>query len=121
MKYFLIYFFALIMLGGAAYHLIAPEFYDSITPNFVELQLANITAFIVEAFVGILLLIPRTRRFGAICFTLLMLAFLPIHIWDLTRDEPAVGSTTNAWIRLAIQFLLIAGGYWFVKRLKKSA
>lgn len=107
------------MLGGAVYHMVAPEFYDSIIPDFIQLKVANIAAFIVEGVVGALLLIPRYRRIGAIFFTLLMLAFLPIHIWDLTRETPAVGSTLNAWIRLLIQFLLIAGGYWLQSRLKK--
>jgi uncharacterized membrane protein len=40
---------------------------------------------------------------------LLMIAFLPLHIVDVFKDNPAIGSTTLAYIRLPIQFILI---YW---------
>lgn len=44
-----------------------------------------------------------------------MIVFLPIHIWDVTKEIPAIGSKTAAGIRLGIQFLLIAAGWWIYK------
>jgi hypothetical protein len=38
---------------------------------------------------------------------ILLVLLLPIHIWDLTRKKPAIGSKKLAIIRIPIQFLLI--------------
>lgn len=105
------------MLLGALFHLISPNFYAEITPDFVSLELANIVSAIVEGLIGIALILPKYRKFGALGFTLLTLAFLPIHIWDLTKEVPAVGTKTMAIIRLGIQFLLIFGGWRLFRKL----
>ena len=43
-----------------------------------------------------------------------MLLLLPLHIIDLFRDKPVIGSMTAAIIRIPIQFLLIFLA-WFGK------
>lgn len=120
MKIVLTFLFALILISGAVFHIIAPAFYAPMTPDFVSLEVANITAAIVEGTVGILLLIPRYRKLGALGFFLLMLAFLPIHIWDWTKDVPAVGSKTAAVVRLVVQVVLIYGGWWLFRKSQHS-
>lgn len=116
MKIFLTFLFALILLSGAVFHIISPSFYGPITPDFVSLEFANIVSAIVEGSIGIALLIPRYRKIGALGFFLLMLAFLPIHIWDWMKDVPAVGSKTAAVVRLVIQVVLIYGGWWLFRK-----
>jgi hypothetical protein len=44
-----------------------------------------------------------------------MIIFLPLHVWDVFRDKPAIGSHQIALIRLPIQFLLIFIG-WFISK-----
>lgn len=116
MKHFVTYLFAFILLAGGLFHIISPAFYEPITPDFVSLEFANVAAAIVEGSIGLALLIPRYRKFGALGFTLLMVAFLPIHIWDATKEVPAVGSTAIAVVRLMIQCGLIYGGWWLFKK-----
>lgn len=116
MKIILPYLFALILLASAVGHIVKPEFYGQMIPSFLPETLVNILAAIAEVVVGLALIIPRFRNLGGLSFMLLMLAFLPVHIWDLTREEPAVGSHTAAAIRLLIQGLLIYAGYWIWKR-----
>jgi len=116
MKKILPFLFAFILLAGGVFHIITPDFYEAITPDFVPLSFANIISAIVEIAIGIALLLPKYRKVGALAFTLLMLAFLPIHLWDLFKDIPAVGSKTNAIVRLAIQFILIYGGFWLYRK-----
>jgi uncharacterized membrane protein len=99
------------MLGGALGHVLAPEGYAPLVPPFIPLALANWTAFFCELVVGVLLLVPRTRALGGLAFFALMLAFLPLHVWDLFKEAPAMGSSAGAAIRLIMQGALIWGGW----------
>jgi uncharacterized membrane protein len=60
---------------------------------------------------GILLLIPQYTNKAATSSIILMLLFLPIPIWDVFQDTPAIGSTQAALIRMPVQFLFIGWAY----------
>ena len=77
--------------------------------------MANVLSLILEVAVGILLIIPNTRHLGGWAFMALMIAFLPLHIWDLVREQSITGSKLGAAIRLVIQFGLIALGRWLAR------
>ncbi|WP_424002383.1 hypothetical protein [Maribacter sp. IgM3_T14_3] len=111
----LIYLFAFLMLAGAFNHIYAPETYKEFIPNFIPETLANILSTIAEAIVGIALIIPKYRKCGGLGFALLMIIFLPIHIWDFTKEIPAIGSKVAATVRIAVQLLFIAAGWWIYK------
>lgn len=106
---------ALLLFLGTYGHIVNPEFYTAFVPDFIPESLANILAAIAEGGIGIALLIPKYRKWGALGFLLLMIAFLPIHIWDLIREEPAIGSFNAAIIRFFVQLLLIYAGWWIYK------
>ena len=114
-KKILPYLLAALMLLGAIGHIFNPDFYHPMIPSFISKSFANWAATVVEALIGIGLIIPTTRKLAGWGFLGLMIAFLPIHIWDVFREEPAVGSRVGAWIRLALQFVLIFAG-WRVAR-----
>ena len=109
------YILALLLLASAIGHAIRPEFYAPMIPDFISVSLANILATIVEAAVGIMLLIPRYRKWGGLSFMALMIAFMPIHVWDLFRENPAIGAPPMPAIRLVFQFVLIYAGWWIYK------
>lgn len=109
-------FCVLLMLGGAINHIISPAFYAPLVPAPVPLWLANVASTVAEGGIGLLLLLPRTRRLGAILFTALMVAFLPLHVWDLLKETPVVGSTAAAVVRLVFQALFIGLGAWLARR-----
>lgn len=111
-------FYALLMIAGAIGHVVSPDFYAPLVPEPIPLWFANIASTVVEGLLGVLLLVPKTRRLGAIGFTALMIAFVPIHVWDALKEQPAVGSHTAAAIRLVVQALFIAGGVWLERRLR---
>jgi uncharacterized membrane protein len=48
---------------------------------------------------------------AAVGIFLLMLIFLPIHIWDATKVKPAIGSKKIAFVRIPLQFLLMYFAY----------
>ena len=110
-KKILPYILGIFLLLGAFAHIFNPTFYDPFIPDFFPKMLANILAAISEAFIGLALVLPKYRKWGGLGFFLLMIAFLPIHVWDLFRENPAIGSKNAAVIRLIMQFLLIYAGW----------
>ncbi|MCH2043587.1 MAG: hypothetical protein MK212_05555 [Saprospiraceae bacterium] len=106
--------FGILMIIAGVMHVINPEFYDKIIPSFIPNILAHAFALITEVLIGIALLVPNTNRKGGIGFMLLMLFFMPLHIWELFKEEGTslVGSTDAAIVRIVIQVVLIGIGWW---------
>ena len=101
--------FALFMVYAGVQHFVKPDFYIPFVPSFLPFTKAIIYASgLVEVLLGLMLIIPKYVKMGALGIMLLMLLFLPIHIWDIFSDTPAIGSSQAALIRLPIQFLFIA-------------
>jgi uncharacterized membrane protein len=101
--------FALLLLGAGINHLVNPAVYAPMIPAWLPLNAANYFTAMIEISLGAGLIFPRSRRLAALGTILLMIFFLPFHIYDVIREHPAVGSTLLAWIRLPLQFVLI---YW---------
>lgn len=113
------YLFAVFLFLGGVNHVLKPEIYTNLIPPFINAYFANMAAFVAEVTVSILFVIPRLRAWGSLAFTLLMLAFLPLHIWDLFRDTPAVGTFGVAIIRLVMQLVVIGVGWRMYKHFNK--
>jgi len=112
--------FALFMIFSAVQHLLNPEFYIPFVPSFLPFTTAIIYfSGIVEILLGIMLIIPQYSKHGAFGIFLLMLIFLPIHIWDVFSATPAIGSHQAALVRLPVQFLFIFLA-WKIKNLKPA-
>jgi len=118
MKKIVPYLLAALLMLSAFAHVISPEAYAPLIPPFIPLMPANVLAAIAELAIGVALLLPQYRSIGGLGFFILMLIFLPIHIWDLVREASALGSRTASAIRLVIQFLLIYAGWWIWKKAK---
>lgn len=113
------YLLGLVLVMGAYGHIASPEKYSAMIPNFIPDILAHIVAIIAELTVAIALFIPKFRKWGGLGFALLMLAFLPLHIWDLVRENHAenslIATAKAAYIRFAVQLIFIALGYWIYR------
>ena len=70
---------------------------------------------VLEILLGLLLIIPKYHKQAALGIMMLMLAFLPIHVWDIFTDTPAIGSHQTALIRLPVQLLFIAIAWGIMK------
>ena len=119
MKKALLYFFSILMISGGIFHILSPEFYAEMIPSFIPKSFANIAIAFVELAIGVAFF-TRFKAFAGLSFCILMIAFLPIHIWDLFKEKPAVGSTNIAIVRLLVQFLIIYTSWWLYKSLKKT-
>lgn len=98
------------MFAGSM-HIIKPKVFKHFTPPFLPLKVTNFLAGIIEFCLGLGLFFSQTVKQAALGIFILMLVFLPIHIWDLTKERPAIGSKKIAIIRIPLQFLLMYLSY----------
>jgi uncharacterized membrane protein len=115
LKLILTYLFGAFMIFGGANHFIKPEMYAPFIPAFLPSLAINYLAGILEIAVGIGVFIPRFRSMATLGILIMMLVFLPLHIIDVFKENPAIGSHQVALIRLPVQFLLIAWA-WFINK-----
>ena len=99
------------MLFGAYGHFFHPEFFYKLVPDFLPKWEVVILTGIPELLIGLGVLFPRTRPVAGLGFTLLCLAFLPLHLWDLVREDPAITPQSAAIFRVFLQFFLMWVGW----------
>ena len=96
------------LIFGGVQHFISPNNYIPFVPSVLPFTLAIIYLFgLFEILFGLALFFKKLETIGAWGILILMLLFLPIHIWDVFSNTPAIGSHNAALIRLPIQFVLI--------------
>lgn len=110
-------FFLLILLyiGAGINHFWHPTGYYSIIPAYLpDPHLINILAGISELILGTMLIFPRTRRVAAYGIIVMLIAFIPAHVYMIQKGgcmepKPALCiSLWLAWIRLfPLQFILM--------------
>lgn len=104
----------LFMLWGGLLHFLKPAFYLPFVPEFLPFRVAFIAlSGAVEFLLGFAVLMPRIRSLASWGIMALMVVFLPVHVWDIFRTDPAIGSHAAALVRLPFQFLFILWA-WFV-------
>ena len=99
---------AVFLIFGGVQHFISANNYIPFVPSFLPFTMAIIyLSGLFEVLFGVALFFKKLEILGAWGILILMLLFLPIHIWDVISNNPAIGSHNAALIRLPIQFLLI--------------
>ena len=99
---------SIFLIFGGLQHFISPDNYIPFVPSFLPFTMAIIyLSGLFEVLFGVALFFKKLEILGAWGILILMLLFLPIHIWDVISNKPAIGSHNAALIRLPIQFLLI--------------
>ncbi len=88
-------------------HLIKPKLFKHFIPDGLPKNTINYIVGVIEFTLGLGLLFPRSKAYAAMGIFILMILFLPIHIWDVTKERPAIGSKKLAMIRIPLQFLLM--------------
>lgn len=103
---------SLFLMYAGVQHFLKPEFYEPFVPAFLPAKTSIVyLSGVVEIALGVLMFIPKYTKRAAIGVIILMLVFLPIHVWDVFSDAPAIGSHKAALIRLPFQFIFIAWAY----------
>lgn len=116
LKLLLTFLFGGFMIVGGIMHFINPEMYNPFIPDFMPKDLVNYASGMLEIAAGVGAMIPRYRSLGTLGILLLMLAFLPLHVIDVFKDNPAIGSHEMAFIRLPVQFVFIFWAWYINKK-----
>ncbi|PID68185.1 MAG: hypothetical protein CR968_02880 [Flavobacteriia bacterium] len=116
------YLLAVFMIYAGVQHFVKPDFYRPFVPEFlIFTTFIILSSGVVEILLGgMLLLKGKLAQYGALGVFLLMLVFLPVHIKDVLVEDPAIGTTQMALIRLPVQFLFIAWSWGVYRFLKKQ-
>jgi len=107
---------ALLLCVAGITHFLKSRQYLRIVPSFLPFRLFIVQASgVLELMAGVGLLFHSTRYDAGLAVLIMMVGFLPLHIWDVFRERPAMGSKMLAWIRLPLQGVLIVWS-WYVWR-----
>ena len=109
LPYVLTLLFAALLIVAGINHFINPGIYSAFIPDWMSLLWSNVFIGAVEVGLGAGLLFKKQRKLAALGVLILMILFLPLHVFDVFQLHPAIGSKILAMIRLPIQFLFI---YW---------
>ena len=117
-----VYLMAALYLLAGFNHFRNPEMYKAIIPPMLgDTHQINVLAGIAEILLALLLIPVRTRKWACYGIILMLLAFLPTHIYMLQDDFVFRGSPIPAWILwlrlLLFQPLLILWA-WFNSKVK---
>lgn len=107
--------FGILFCFAGIMHLIKPNIFKNFIPNFFPKLLVNYIFGSIEFILGFGLFFATTVKNAAKGIFILMLLFLPIHIWDASKVRPAIGSKKIAFIRIPLQFLLMYCAYIIYK------
>jgi uncharacterized membrane protein len=100
-------------LSTAVYYVIMPKWLPA--PGFL-IYFSGIS----EIVFGILLLIKKTRKLAALLIVLILVAFLPAHIYMIQMAPFILGkilvTPLIAWIRLPLQLLFIGWAWYYYRK-----
>lgn len=117
-KKFLLGLQSLLYIAAGLNHFINPDFYLRMMPPYVPWPtFLHLTAGALEVLGGALLLFPPLRHWAAWGLVLLLLAVYPanLHVAFNHHLYPEIPLLFH-WIRLPLQFLLIAWAWWYTRR-----
>ena len=103
--------FAVFFIYAGIMHFIKPAFFKHFIPNGFPKLIVNYIVGVIEFGLGLGLFFPEAVSYSAYGIFILLILFLPIHVWDATKKRPAIGSKIFAYIRIPLQFLLMYGAY----------
>ena len=108
--------FGILMCVAGISHFTNFKMYLPFIPRFIPAATLIYGSGLVELVLGIGVFIPQYRSNSIFGILILMIVFLPLHIIDIFKEKPAIGSRKAAFIRLPIQFLLIFIAWYIYKK-----
>jgi uncharacterized membrane protein len=114
--------FGIAFIFAGINHFLNPDFYLRIMPPYLPWHLFLVQlSGIIEIVLGVLLLIPKFTRFAAWGLIALLIAVSPANIYMAMNTELFPNfNPILIYLRLPIQFVLIAWAFWFTKENQKA-
>ena len=110
---------AFLYIAAGINHFLKPRFYLRIMPTYLPAhEFLNYASGITEIILGSLLLFRTTRIYAAWGLAIMLLIFFVVHVFMLQqalKQDNYLITPTAAWIRLALQFVLIAWALWYTQ------
>ena len=103
-------------------HFANPSFYLPLIPPYLSLWAneLNLLSGIIEIILGILLTPKKTRQYAAWAIVLMLIAFIPSHIYFIQKGTFTLGSITInpaiSWIRLLVVHPLLIIWAWQISK-----
>ena len=122
-KYISIYSLGLGYLMIGVNHFLDPDFFLNIMPPYLpwHLELVYLSGAF-EIILGLSLMIPKIRTYAAWGIICLLIAVYPANIYLAFNETPQnaleISPFLASWVRLPIQFVLIALAYWHTQKNK---
>lgn len=113
-----IYSMAVFYVIAGVNHFVMPSFYLGLIPDYLPYhQLINVSSGAIEILLGAGVAHPITRKIAAIGIILLMIAFIPSHVFFIQIGSCVEGAlcvpSWLSWLRLLlIHPLLMLWAYW---------
>ena len=106
-------------------HFRDPDFYYPLIPPYLPFpELINTAAGIFEIAFGMALIFTPTRRLGAILIVLMLIAFIPAHVYFIELggclSEGLCVPAWVAWVRLIIIHPLLIWWAWSYRNYKPT-
>jgi len=115
---------AVFMTAAGIGHFVRPALYVALIPPFLPApELLVYASGVAETACGILLMVPRTRRWAAWGLVATLIAIYPANIYHAASGglsspdlPPAFANGTLAIIRLPFQFVFLAWAWWYTRK-----
>jgi uncharacterized membrane protein len=120
-KALLKYAFAALFIGSGILHFVKHPVYMRLMPPALPWPHTLVyLSGVIEGGLGVLLLVPRTRRVAAWALIPTLIAVFPANIYAATTAGTAHEAMPGvpvwvAWLRLPIQGVLIAWAYFYTR------
>lgn len=105
------YLLGLLFIFGGVNHFRKPKFFERIMPPYIPAQSSLVLAIgIIEMILGFMLITNESQSIGAWGIILLLIVFIPIHVFMLQNKKASLN--LPKWLLIIIfpfQFALI---YW---------
>lgn len=106
-------------------HFINPEFYYPLIPDYFPFVKAiNIASGLIEMALALSLLVPRTRKWASNLIILMLIAFIPSHVYFIQIGSCVEGglcvSEWIGWIRLLVIHPILIIWAWSARLVKNE-
>lgn len=120
MKKILLYIQAVFYAGAGMNHFRKPLSYRHLLPPYIPApEMAVALSGVAEIMLGVLLLFTATRRIAAYGIILMLLVFLPVHIYYVQMRSCLPGLCFPQWVGwvrlLVVHPILLAWAWWYRK------
>ncbi|WP_443946074.1 DoxX family protein [Pedobacter sp. AW1-32] len=118
--------YAIFYIAAGANHFISSEAYLAIMPPYLPLPITLIyISGVAEIGLGVLSLFSPTQKIANLLIILMLIAFLPAHIY-MIQSAPFMLGTVKvtlliAWARIPLQFLLIFWAWFYIHKNQNRA